>query len=193
MNLRPAMARLLMKIAPRAAVTMGVAGAGIGYGTSFHDLRGQLPVSPTAQYATRPASDVQGVVWHHSATSPTATFTSIAKFHVEVRKWPAIAYHFAIDQEGVVYQLNDITTVSYQAQGYNSKTIGVVLIGNFEEGEVPPAMEESIITLNEYLRDEYALKFAWLHKECRKTKCPGFNAEWVLEPYLYGPRPPNRK
>lgn len=193
MNIRPAMSRLLMKIAPRAAVTMGLAGAGIGYGTSFHDLRGQLPVDPDAHYAERPLSDVKGVVWHHSATSQTATLNSIAKFHVEVRKWPAIAYHFAIDKDGVIYQLHDVTTASYQAQGYNRKTIGIVLIGDMERQEVPLAMEESIIVLNEYLRDEYHLEFAWLHNETKPTKCPGFNAEFVLAPYLYGPRPPARK
>lgn len=180
--------RIFGTVALRGAVTMTAAGSVAGFGSNFHDLRGELPHRTDMTYSTRPESQVEGVVFHHSATSGQS-IKSIAHFHTEVRKWPAIAYHFAIGYDGVVYELNDVTRASYHAQGHNRNTIGVVLIGNYESRELTEEMENSIIMLNEYLKDRYNLKFAWMHAEARATLCPGKNAKAFIRPYLYGPRP----
>lgn len=180
--------RLFGTVALRGAVTMTAAGSVAGFGSNFHDLRGELPVRSDMSYTIRPEGQVQGVVFHHSATSGQS-IKSIAHFHTEVRKWPAIAYHFAIGYDGVVYELNDVTRASYHAQGHNRNTIGVVLIGNYESRELTEEMENSIIMLNEYLKDRYDLKFAWMHGETKSTLCPGKNAKAFIRPYLYGPRP----
>lgn len=175
-----------MVLAPRAAVTMTGTGAAIGYGSSWHDLRGSLPTNGT--YGSRPESDVEGVVWHHSA-SRGQSIRNLAQYHTMVRGWPGIAYHFAIGWDGVIYQMNDVTTLSYHAQGYNSKTIGVVLVGNYEEREITDEMAESIVMLNEYLKDRYSLKFAWTHCETKATICPGKYAREMLDDLLYGDGP----
>ena len=182
------LARLFGTIALRGAVTMGAAGAAAGYGSNFHDLRYELPHRSDIEYVRRPVEQVKGVVFHHSATNGQS-IKSIAQFHTEVKKWPAIAYHFGVGYDGVVYQLNDITRTSYHAQGHNRNTIGVVFIGNLETREMTPEMENSFIMLNEYLKDEYDLEFAWMHGETKNTKCPGKYAKAFIRPYLYGPRP----
>lgn len=167
---------------------MTTVGAPVGYGTAIHDLRGELPTRTDMAYVKRPESDVKGMVWHHSATRGQS-IRSIAEFHTEVRKWPAVAYHFAIGHDGIVYQLNDVGTTSYHAAGYNRNTIGVVLIGNYHDRALTEEMEEAIVTLNEYLRDEYDLQFSWMHRETRPTACPGDYAVDYLTPLLYGRRP----
>lgn len=180
--------RTMRVIAPRAVGVMVGGGVIAGFGSRIVDLRGELPVSDGKHYRHRPIEQVHGVVWHHSATTGQ-TIRSIAQFHVEVRKWPAIAYHYAIGWDGVVYQLNDPATISYQAQGYNSKTIGVVLIGNYQERDLTPEMRSSILTLQSYLKDKYHLQFSWMHMETKPTLCPGRYAKAYLAPLMYGPRP----
>ncbi len=175
-----------MQVAPRAAVAMTGTGDMIGYEASIHDLRGTLPTNGT--YGTRDIEDVQGMVWHHSATTAQSIKT-IAQFHTMTKGWPGIAYHFAIGWDGVIYQMHDVETVSYHAQGYNSKTIGAVLIGNYDQREMTPEMEEAAIALSEYLRDRYDLKFSWLHRDTKATACPGKYAAEFLQEIQYGPLP----
>ena len=183
-----ALIRLALVIAPRAAVTMVGVGEVVDYGSTFHDLRGQLPARHDVSYAKRKLSDVQGVILHHSATKGQ-TINSIASFHSEVRGWPGIGYCFAIGWDGVVYQLHDVETISYHAQGYNKHSIGVVLIGNYHERDLTPEMEESLVMLVEYLRDKYGLKYFWLHRDCKPTICPGNYAADFIRPLQFGPLP----
>lgn len=186
--LRSLIGRLFGRTAAKGVVGMTIAGAPVGYQSAIHDLRGELPVRSDIEYVTRPAEQVKGLVWHHSATRGQS-IRSMAEFHTEVRKWPGIAYHFAIGFDGVVYQLNDVTTTSYHASGHNRNTIGVVLIGNYHDRELTEEMEEAIVTTNEYLRDEHELEFSWLHRETKATACPGDYAVEFLGPMLYGRRP----
>lgn len=186
--MRPLLARTVSVIAPRATAVMLGGGLLTGFGSQVIDLRGQLPVSETRHYGQRQLSAVQGLVWHHSATAG-ATIHSIAEYHVEVKKWPAIAYHYAIGWDGVVYVLNDATTISYQAQGYNSHTIGVVLIGNYEEHEMSDAMKASAARLEDHLADKYGLQYVWLHRDTKATLCPGKYAAAWLRGLTYGRKP----
>jgi hypothetical protein len=170
-----------------AIVLTGVGSVG-NFGSTFHDLRGELPVSEDTYYISRSKEYIEGMVWHHSATTGQ-TIRSIAEFHVEVKKWPGIAYHAAIGHDGKIYLLNDFGTVSFHAQGYNRKTIGVVLIGNYHERRMTKEMKDAALLLQDYLREEYDLKYAWMHKETKSTHCPGKYADEFLRPILYGPRP----
>lgn len=183
--LRPLLTRTAMVLLPRAAVTMTAAGAGVGWESSIVDLRGELPVSVERHYTTSAESKVEGMVWHHTATSGQ-TLRSIAEYHVQVKHWPGIAYHYAIGWDGRVYLLNDPTTRSYHTQGWNSRTISVVLVGNYQEHTPSAAMMRSAEHLSEYLRDRYGLRYALLHRQTKPTLCPGDNAVQVLTPMLFG-------
>lgn len=180
--------RLLGRAVVKPAIALTTIGAAGDYGATFHDLRGDLPKSATQEYARRPLENVVGVVWHHSATKGQS-IRNIAEFHTEVRKWPAIAYHFGIGYDGAVYILNDPTTTSYHAQGYNRKTIGVVLIGDYESRDLTPEMIASIARLQAHLKEELHLEFSWWHGQSKSTLCPGKYAISVLRPIMYGPLP----
>lgn len=178
--------RVAIKAVVRGAVAMG---AVISIeGVPFTDLRGQLPVSSTAFYPTRPAEAIQGAVFHHTA-SRGQTLRSIAHYHVERRNWPGIAYHYAIGYDGHIFLLNDPTVASYHTQGYNRKTMSIVLIGNYHEREMSDAMKRSVVLLCSYLGIEYDLQYLWMHSETKSTACPGKYAKEFLEPILYGNRP----
>lgn len=183
--MRAAIIRMALVLMPRAAVTMTGAGYAVDHTSSFIDLRGDLPVHPSAVYAAREVSKIQGAIIHHSATKGQ-TIRSIAQFHTEVRQWPGVAYHFAIGYDGVIYQLQDVETVTYHAQGHNARTIGIVLIGNFQDRPLPEKMETSLVNLLAYLEEVYGLKYIWLHGQTKATLCPGKYARDFAEPYLKG-------
>lgn len=170
-----------------AIVLTGVGSVG-NFGTSIRDLRGELPRSEDSEYATRSIDYIEGMVWHHSATT-AQTIRSMAEFHIETKKWPGLAYHYAIGYDGQVYLCNDPTTISFHAQGHNRRTIGVVLVGNYQNRDLTPEMKESILKMQEYLQNEFGLEYSWYHGETKKTQCPGKNAIQFLKPILYGPRP----
>lgn len=179
---------IVAKAIPRAVLTM-VPGLAISDGAPYKDLTAELPVSSSKHYSIRPLSAVDGVVWHHSATPTTASIRNMAEFHIEVRKWPAIAYHWAIDMDGVIYKLHDMDVTSYQAQGHNSHTAGALLIGNFDKIEPSEKMEMSAYRLQAYLKETYNLKTSWYHGETKATACPGKFAIPLIKSMQYGPRP----
>lgn len=164
------------------------AGAAVDYGTTFHDLRGKLPIHHVDTYKKRKVEDIKGAVLHHTATTGQS-LSSIAKFHTDMRGWPAIGYHFAIGWDGVVYQLHDVETISYHAAGRNTPNLGIVLVGNYHTREMTPEMEESLVMLVEYLRGKYKLNYLWLHRDCQATACPGDHASDFMRPLQFGPLP----
>ena len=173
-----------------AIVLTGVGTVG-DYGTTFKDLRGELAMSEYYEYTSRSEDYIEGAIWHHSVTT-AQTIHSIAEFHVEVKKWPGVAYHYAIGWDGQVYLLNDPTVVSFHAQGHNRKTIGIVLIGNYHEREMTEETKEAVVQLQDWLKEKYDLKYSWYHGETKRTACPGKYAIPFLKPLLYGPRPQQR-
>lgn len=189
---RKALIRLAFVLAPRAGINMAVAGGAIGYGSHFVDLRGKLPERQDIHYSVRNVNTIQGVVLHHSATKGQ-TISSMAQFHTEVRGWPGLAYHFAIGWDGTVYQCHDLSTISYHSAGYNQRTLGIVLIGNYQDRQMTEEMKGSLVELTSYLHDQYDLKYMWLHRDTKSTACPGQYAVEFARPLQWGPPPPSKK
>ncbi|XP_011197145.2 peptidoglycan-recognition protein LB [Zeugodacus cucurbitae] len=124
------------------------------------------------------------VILHHSyqpgvcrtEDACKASMRSMQNFHMNSHGWPDIGYSFAVGGDGNVYEGRGYDVVGAHAPNYNSRSIGLLLIGNFME-ELPPApmlqvaqdfikysMEEG------HLRDDYILHG---HRQVRNTECPG--------------------
>lgn len=70
----------------------------------------------------RKPEDITTIVVHHSGP-PNGTLESHARYHAS--KWGAgIAYHICIDQ-GRIYQVNDLLSMTYHAGNNNTYTIGI--------------------------------------------------------------------
>ena len=92
---------------------------------------------------------------HHTAGTNSYTKAQSASivrgiyaFHTGGRGWPDIGYQFLVDRFGTIYQgrreaINDLP-IGAQAGGYNTATIGVSAMGNFQDGNPPAAMVASI-------------------------------------------------
>jgi len=129
------------------------------------------------------------IVIHHSAFS-YASPAEIQDLHMDRRGFADIAYHFLIDSEGLIYEGRDIHIRGAHVQGFNTGSVGIALIGNFNETEPVRAQIDSLEQLVDYLRYTYGIHYLAGHKDYPDqspdgTECPGANL-YPLLPDLAG-------
>lgn len=79
---------------------------------------------------------------HHSLTDDGVLFNlpAIRKFHKEVRGWDDIAYHYILEKYRRHYEVVVGRMMNEQGAhtlGHNFDTLGICLVGNFDEA-LPP-------------------------------------------------------
>jgi hypothetical protein len=119
------------------------------------------------------------IVVHHTAIS-NASVTEIQELHMDGRGFADIAYHFLIDSEGNIYEGREINIRGAHVQGFNTGSVGVVLLGNFNDEEPTKAQLNSLRNLVDYLRYTYEIRYLAGHKDYPDqspdgTECPGDN------------------
>jgi len=147
------------------------------------DIVNSLPKSSTQTYSTRNLSQINKIVVHHSATT-SGTPESYARYHIDTRNFPAIAYHYVIQQDGTVYQTNYLNTISWHTAGENTSSIGICLTGNFDVQQPFPAQMRSlnalIASLKKQLGNNLQIKG---HRDYSTKTCPGNN---IVLPQIAG-------
>jgi hypothetical protein len=113
---------------------------------------------------------VQKLIVHHTATqnndpNPPATIRSIYYYHAVTQGWGDIGYNFLIDESGHIYEgrhsQNSWDPALYpsgptgadpsgngvtgaHAQGYNSGTVGIALLGTLTSQDATPAARDAL-------------------------------------------------
>ena len=109
---------------------------------------------------------VQKVIVHHTATQnadpdPAATVRSIYYYHAITQAWGDIGYNFLIDESGRIYEgrysrlyaatesptgqdVNGNGVTAAHAQGYNSGTVGIALLGTLTNQDATPAARSAL-------------------------------------------------
>lgn len=148
---------------------------------------------------------VQAVVIHHTATNdggtdPAAMVRAVYYYHAVVREWGDIGYNYLIDKYGNIYEgrYGGKGVVGHHAGWYNYGSVGISLIGNFEEEPVPQAMLTSLTNLLAALCTEHwlnplgegffidrVLPVIFAHRDVSATTCPGRFA-YALLPQIRG-------
>lgn len=142
------------------------------------DVVDELPKHATKKYSNR-TQRLTGLVVHHTTGRSTLTPYDIARYHVESRDWPGVGYHYLIGADGAIYQCNKHETHSFHAGTANGYSLGVSLIGEFMNGNLPtPAQFESACQLIAWLMQELGISDVHKvvgHKEVpeAQTACPG--------------------
>ena len=157
---------------------------------------------------------VQQLFVHHTAGSnsisnPKATMRAIYWFHTVRRGWCDVGYNFVIDRQGNVYEgrwarrykpweihssedRRGRAVVGAHVSGFNSGSVGVSLMGNYDRAPLPPAMRRSLARLLGWEVDRHNLKakarhvyrnpetgrtrrlpFIAGHRDAGQTACPG--------------------
>lgn len=132
--------------------------------------------------------DISLLTVHHTALKLTdnrlapARLLAHQRFHQGDRGWPDLAYHFAIDQAGNIYEGRSLeyrgdTATNYDPTGH----FLVVLEGNFDEQAVPDRQQSSMVDLLAWAAVEYAADPSEIrgHRDYAETSCPG-NAVYSL-------------
>ena len=102
------------------------------------------------------STKLEAVYVHHTAGSNTYTraqsasvVRGILRYHAVTLGWPDIGYQFLVDRFGTIYEGRrgslDELIVGAQAGGFNTNTIGVSAMGNFQAKNPADPMLESII------------------------------------------------
>ena len=75
----------------------------------------------------------------------------IEVYHVQGNGWNDIGYNFLVDRFGTVYEGRgggiDQNVIGAHAQGFNTGTVGVALIGNFTRAVPPKAQQDALVRL----------------------------------------------
>jgi hypothetical protein len=113
---------------------------------------------------------VQKLIVHHTATqnndpNPAATVRSIYYYHAITQGWGDIGYNFLIDESGRIYEgrhsqdtwdpvlypagptgadANGNGVTAAHAQGYNSGTVGIALLGTLTNQDATPAARDAL-------------------------------------------------
>ena len=95
---------------------------------------------------------------HHTAgtnsytrAQAAAIVRGIEVYHVQGNGWNDIGYNFLIDRFGTVYEGRgggiDQNVIGAHAQGFNSGTVGVALLGNFTAAVPTKAQQDALVQL----------------------------------------------
>jgi hypothetical protein len=142
----------------------------------IQNITQQLKRNPALQYNSRPLTQINCVVIHHTAITPTIGAERIAQHRVDSQGWPGIGYHYFITGEGQIQQTNDLTTVAYHAgDQYNPIAIGIAFAGDFTHTSPTPAQMEAGAQLIAWLIRELNLspQAVYGYKELVVTQSPG--------------------
>ncbi len=123
------------------------------------------------------------VAIHHSAIplDTNETMPSVQDLHMDTNHWADVGYHYVIDKNGIIYEGRDIHVRGASVAGYNTGTIGVCVMGNFEI-DFPLEIQLTILQqVVNWLAVTYTLTHLAAHGEFNpESVCPGKN----MLPYL---------
>lgn len=126
---------------------------------------------------------VNCLVVHHSATA-TGNSRVFRALHRANNGWEDIGYHFVIGNgslsaDGEVEPGRPVWAAGAHTRGHNIDTLGICLVGNFNECSPTEAQMRSLSKLLVSLMSEYGLSSSSiaLHRDMSgcSTECPGEN------------------
>jgi hypothetical protein len=104
------------------------------------------------------APAVRLLIVHHTAgtnaytpAQSAAIVRGIEVYHVKGNGWNDIGYNYLVDRYGTVYEGRgggiDRNVIGAHAEGFNSGTAGIALIGNFSVAKPPKAAQDALVAL----------------------------------------------
>lgn len=123
--------------------------------------------------------EIKLIVIHHSGNA-SMTVSSIEKYHTVTKGWPSIGYHYVIDRYGCVMNTAREEIAVYGSKGVNTVSIHICVIGNFEKDVVYTSQADALKMLRRDLLIKYPKAIVVMHKDVRKTLCPGKYMERYL-------------
>lgn len=112
---------------------------------------------------------IDTIVLHHTASE--SSFQDVKNYHVNVRRWGEVFYHFVIDRQGVLHIGRNINLyASRQRKG----AIEIAVIGHLHLRDIFDVQKETLLYLLDTLLERYGGDLEVKgHNEVSATICPG--------------------
>lgn len=131
--------------------------------------------------------NIQFIVIHCTATQPGTSIEAIRKYWREYEGWKDPGYHYIIEKNGNVVQLQDENLIANGVKGFNSISIHISYIGGVDFNNVPkdtrsPQQMLSMKELVLKLRSKYPQATIQGHRDFPNVAkaCPSFSVkEWL--------------
>lgn len=120
---------------------------------------------------------IKGLVIHHSGNKDTVE--KIRNLHVNKNGWDDVGYHFMILKNGIIVKGRELNVVGAHSYGNNQNSLGICLVGNFDNTKLEGKQLQSLKILLEELTKKFNLKKEdiILHRDLPNVtkSCPGNN------------------
>lgn len=141
------------------------------------------------------AKNVEKIIVHHTASTkdlnnPEAAIRAIYYYHAVRRGWGDIGYNYIIDTAGNIYEgrAGGDNVVAGHAQGYNTGSLGIAVLGNYENDQVAFPVLNALGTLIQEKTELHNIQADGFsrfrgevsanvmgHRDAGNTLCPGEN------------------
>lgn len=120
----------------------------------------------------------KNIIIHHSVTPIEFPVDGIRQYHIAQRGYKDIAYHYLIKKLGSAYEVvvgRPINMAGAHCIGRNSDSIGICVVGNYEEEAPEQRAMVTLISFCASLCDQHKIPFEHIypHNHFAKTACPG--------------------
>lgn len=136
---------------------------------------------------------IRAITVHHSAMDRPAPGQApsmlrlIQSQHQDGEGWADIGYHFLIDPQGLIWEGRPLSVQGAHAGDSlaNRGNVGVCLLGNFDQQQVPQAQRAALERLLDTLRSRFALARSVVtpHSHWKSTACPGRHLAPIVSAY----------
>ena len=126
------------------------------------------------------------LVIHCSATedSGTVSWNAIRKYHVEVKGWSDIGYHFGIENIGSRTEclIGRIPLIpGAHVSGHNSYSLGLCIVGDFDLYKPSETTWDFTVKICRWIVSQWKIEKILGHRELFNGKtCPGVNFDMHL-------------
>jgi hypothetical protein len=127
------------------------------------------------------------IILHHSATEDgliLKDFDSIKNYHVNVKCWNDIGYHFIIEnyqKKPICLEGRKLYETGAHTIGQNEKSVGICIVGDYDKSIVP---EDLLLELYKLIEKIYKHYDRYLpifpHSDFKNKSCPGKNFPLTL-------------
>lgn len=175
-------------------------GSGLGLHYAINDVNGvSCPrIISRKEWHAKPAkrtkrlsTPVKYAVVHHSDTPQCFTeldckrrVKNIQNYHMNHNGWDDIGYNFLIGGDGNVYEGRGADIVGAHVRGYNSVSLGICVIGNYQTASPTRKTLNALKNIldcmkrRKKLKSDYSLKG---HRDLGRTTCPGRNLYNIIK------------
>lgn len=174
------------------------------YPEEFHSARELLENANGQRYrwSLQYSPSVKLLVVHHTAQNVTGDqrpalerVRALYAYHANSRGWGDIGYHYLIDEAGQIYEgrVGGRGVIGGHAYCWNTGTISIVLLGNFDIEQPPQMQMQNLQWLLSDLAETYGLDLGSSvrmhgknlpvivgHRDLLSTDCPGYYVRETL-------------